>query len=366
MLTVTISVLPDGYGGISLELVGPAGSSIESTAAVESLESGGGVETTYVLEWPATVTATNGGGVLAVTSNNSVEGSTKTTVLPTVTGKSTALPTTTALSGSTSSALSSSSSSSKIQLCYDPNANSPPPCPSSTTPTPTPSSTPPSSGAIFNPPGATTVRSQASKLSLPPFFSLDAVRKYIKSKSEESNREEWTYPLLITSVFLLASSFFIFLGATLYLLNSIRDGAKLHDVDARKVKEALRIHGYDDAEIDIILAGPETRDDEHEHDDDDDEGAVDVGDTAQPETEIATPNTNITPITVVKGSARPLLEPRVVQKGEIRKVEGSARPWVKGKRTHSLWEEQRGRGVGMEGEGVGESGLEHVFVGAKD
>lgn len=70
-------------------------------------------------------------------------------------------------------------------------------------------------------------------------------------------------------------------------------------------------------------------------------------------------------ITVVKGSARPLLEPRVVEKGEIQVMEGSARPFVKGKRTHSLWEgmgggaEDGGGGVeevgGEMGEGEGEA-----------
>ena len=49
-------------------------------------------------------------------------------------------------------------------------------------------------------------------------------------------------------------------------------------------------------------------------------------------------------ITVVRGSARPLLAPRVVSKGQIRVVRGSARPFVLGKRAHSLWEGMRGVG----------------------
>ena len=45
-------------------------------------------------------------------------------------------------------------------------------------------------------------------------------------------------------------------------------------------------------------------------------------------------------ITVVQGSAKPLLEKKVVGKGQISIVKGSARPWVRGRRTHSLWEAQ--------------------------
>ncbi len=76
---------------------------------------------------------------------------------------------------------------------------------------------------------------------------------------------------------------------------------------------------------------------------------------------------NDTTVTVVTGSARPLLAPRVVGKGEISVVEGSGRPFVRGRRTHSLWEGmgKGGEGVdgGDEGEGEGEGGLGHVFVG---
>lgn len=111
--------------------------------------------------------------------------------------------------------------------------------------------------------------------------------------------------------------------------------------------------------------------------DNDDDGVTDLAHdevvTARAETEAEKPD-----ITVVEGSARPLLEPRVVSKREIRVVEGSGRPFVKGRRTHSLWEGMDGMrteggegGVGGgeedgEGGGVGEDGgLGHVFVWAR-
>ncbi len=99
----------------------------------------------------------------------------------------------------------------------------------------------------------------------------------------------------------------------------------------------LRGRGYDSVSIEVILAGPEA--------------------DAK------------TPITIVQGSARPLLAPKFVAKGEIYLVEGSARPFLRAKRTHSLWEGMmRGGGAG-EGEGrlnmVGEGGSE-VVAGEED
>ena len=84
----------------------------------------------------------------------------------------------------------------------------------------------------------------------------------------------------------------------------------------------LRGRGYDSVAIEFILAGPPgTREGE-----------------AEPEAK--------TSITIVQGSARPLLASRAVEKGEIYLVEGSARPFLREKRTHSLWEGMKGGGEG--------------------
>ena len=112
------------------------------------------------------------------------------------------------------------------------------------------------------------------------------------------------------------------------------------------VKATLRECGYNGAEIETILAGPGKGDGDAQ---------TDLVNESRTGIEAETQKQDIT---VVTGSARPWLPPRVVSKGQIRVVKGSARPFVKGKRTHSLWEgmrEEVGEGaVRLDGEEAGE------------
>lgn len=79
-------------------------------------------------------------------------------------------------------------------------------------------------------------------------------------------------------------------------------------------------------------------------------------------------NQDPTTITVVPGSAKPLLEPRVVEKDDIHVVKGSGRVYLREKRTHSLWEgmAMAGRMEGADsGSGSGSSGGEEEGEGGK-
>ncbi|KAF6221899.1 hypothetical protein HO133_001867 [Letharia lupina] len=277
--TMTISVVSDGHGGVSLDF--------PTKSAAAGSEGG---ETTYVLDWPAS-SATP---IAAGTSGQPVE-STSNTVLSAAVATSTA-SSTTAQSTSASSSTIPPRSSSPPALCYNPDANSHPPCPTTATP-PASSST---SGAGFNPSGATIVRSQASKLRIPLLHPLDDDNDH---QSQRGNTVFLFLPLLAASILYVTFGHFV----------------KRSDANRAQLGSALRALGYDDPQIDAILAGPRT-------------GVAEPG-TAEKKD-----------ITVVRGSARPLLAPRVVSKGQIRVVRGSARPFVLGKRAHSLWEGMRGAG----------------------
>lgn len=406
--TVTIFVVADGRGGVSLEL--PTG----SAEVGESEGEGGGGETTYVLDWPA------GSATAVPVKVDSGSGESTEKAVSSTVGKSTALSATTTIAQSTSKSASSksasssttnsapspssSASSSSQLLCYDPNANSHSPCPTTST-TATPKSSKTSSSGVFNPSGATTVKSQASKLSFLP-SSLDRLRNWFRSESGT-----YSLPLLIAGcVISLCISFWL-----LSMLYEEARGGKwrganinIHDVNVPSVKkalrkydlggaqiediiasmdihdggrEALRKYGFEEGEIEDVLAGPviitaghnDNNDNSTNNDNTDTDtnnnSTADVLRGTMPEPEPNTSTSTVIPlqenqpptITIVKNSAKPFLEPRVVQKGQIQVVEGSARPWIKGKRTHSLWE-----GLGGEVVGEGEEGLGHVFVGREE
>ena len=104
--------------------------------------------------------------------------------------------------------------------------------------------------------------------------------------------------------------------------------------------------GYTDVQVQNIMAGPHRDDLEPDSD-------LDVKLNLDLQTEKLKDA-----ITVVQGSAKPLLEKKVVGKGQISIVKGSARPWARGRRTHSLWEakaraKSAGGIEGVEGEGAG-------------
>ena len=111
------------------------------------------------------------------------------------------------------------------------------------------------------------------------------------------------------------------------------------DVKEAMVKTWLRDEcGYSDVQVRDIMAGPDRR-----HD-------------LNPDLDLETEKMDRVKevITIVQGSAKPLLEKKFVGKGDISVVKGSARPWVKGRRTHSLWEGRARAGdgaAGVEGDG---------------
>lgn len=378
--TMTISVVSNGHGGVSIEF--PTKS--------PSVGSEGG-KTTYVLEWPtspATATA-------SVMNSISVK-ETKTVDSSAAAGTTTSTLAPTALSTSASSSTTPPSSSSVSALCYDPDANSHSPCPTTTSSS---ASSLTSSGG-FDPSGATIVKSQASKLQI-PFRnalrnSLDGqhgkttlifvLAVYIAYEClrllriggatwrnevpfQNAPRLSMVHSAILPGLAMLALGFIAvdssipyagwesFCWLSILVLGAFEAAVGLHEASpglqaerkTRVVQAGLRACGYSDAQIGRILAGRGTGVDDDEGDD----GArlVDGGVVTRAEAGIERRG-----ITVVKGSARPLLEPRVVEKGEIVVVEGSARPFVRGLRTHSLWEGLRA--VGRDGVAEAEDGLD--------
>ena len=121
-------------------------------------------------------------------------------------------------------------------------------------------------------------------------------------------------------------------------------------MEAKAIEEAivktwLKDQGYTDVQVRNIIAGP--------HRDDDLEPDSDLN--VQLNLDLQTENLKDT-ITVIQGSAKPLLEKKAVGKAQISIVKGSARPWVKGKRTHSLWEAKARAGALEGGDEMAEVG----------
>ncbi|CAD6586155.1 MAG: hypothetical protein ASARMPREDX12_002288 [Alectoria sarmentosa] len=410
----TASVVLKGDGGRSVEFVSAGSNGVPTTYVYEPMA----IFSTTVISVTSTASATP---AKVVTSSRSVESSTKTIVSSAATSSSISSPSS-ARSTVASSSTISASSSTISPLCYDPGANSHSPCPTTTAP-PTPSST--SSGG-FNPPGATTVESQASKLSLP---SLDPLRTLFTT--QRGQRALLTYLLaayiayaclrlllllriggatwrssdlashqraprfsttlhhaILPGFAMLALALvvartsslpppytgwesFCWLAILLLLLGACESAVGFYEAAAFEgridvVKATLRECGYDGAAIETILAGPPGKGDEEEED-------AQIDSVKESRRTAAEAETQKQDITVVSGSARPWLPPRVVSKGQIRVVKGSARPFVKGKRTHSLWEGMGKGAVRLDGEeeaaaageveGMGEIG--DVSVGAK-
>ena len=323
--TMTISVVSNGLGGLSLEF--PTGSA-----------SGGlqGESTTYVLEWPATSNT----AAVAGTISKSVHSTTRTTLSSTTETTSTTSTTTAqSTTPSSSSTPSAHSSSTQSLLCYDPNANSHSPCPTTTT-SPVSSST--SDGGGFNPPGATIVNSQAPKLA--SFPSLDPLRNFVTSL-----RAFFQTACGKTILTFVPFACFVFFSLCL-----LRD-----HIVAERGRQDRQLQPRPRANI--AKPSPRKRPNEPYADPEPQTDTTAIAPSPPPNDEIPQNQPGDTElellgktkdITVVKGSARPLLAPRLVRKGEISVVEGSGRPFVRGMRTHSLWE---GMGLGKRGE-VGAGG----------